>query len=205
MKKKKEESGGSEISNFSDIRSRDGACLMTSNVTPSHGTSWLIWQSDIYGVGKVLFYICTVPSYKFCPGAPRPTPVARNFAPFSTQLNSSLLNFSQLNKYCPVCLNYQVIFLLIGTGIPFQRSPARLCFWEPAPQHDRNSLTWMDATSPKWDQLVISVAPDTKERTTFLTSSFDPKLTKYEKCHQANIKVAIGFYETGLMVSRRFI
>lgn len=56
----------------------------------------------------------------------------------------------------------------------------------------------MDAASPKWDQLVpIPYVPDTKERIIFLTSLLDIKNPKYEKCHQANIKAAIGFYETG--------
>lgn len=30
-----------------------------------------------------------------------------------------------------------------------------------------------------------------------ITSLLDPKNPKYEKCHQANIRAAIGFYETG--------
>lgn len=56
----------------------------------------------------------------------------------------------------------------------------------------------MDATSPKWDQLVpIRHVPDTKERITLPKSLLNPKNPKHEKCHQANIKLAIRFYETG--------
>lgn len=59
----------------------------------------------------------------------------------------------------------------------------------------------MDATLPKWDQLVpIPYVPDIKERITLPKSLLDPKNPQYEKCYQANIQLAIGLYETGFDV-----